>query len=718
MAEQNVVIKIQADVSKATNNVKALQQVIAKLSASGTQAAAGTKKVGNAAKKTATASQLLDKEIKKIIAGEANLDKVADLATQALDEQTAATKRLADVSKTVEGAVGKQGAAVLGANKQIGGLADASGAASFALLSLGQAFQDSAQFGMGFAQGFRAINNNIQQTFTALALGSIQAGGFGKLLKLMGGSLWGPGGLILGFSAVTAAIEFFSTRAQRAKSDGEEFAKAWEEASSSLISFNNALEGKKFVIPEDALVGVAEDLRREVGLITQAQETLATEAGESALEFGEKAGDMQSTLLEMQARQLGLDKEVNKVLRDREGLEMKRETAAFILAGYTEAEIAARTELLTQFDEEIARNEKLEVIKANLEARGFKLEESTRKTRRETESLTELERARLKLAQLTAQFSGDGSEERELGQLQARIGLMESLRDSTIGYSQSIEEMRVLMNQVLTLKFNAITGEFEDMVVEADPLIEETERLQDLNEELRERIRLRRQILGIEQIGADQLVQLSDTTKDFTDEYARQNKERIKADAESAKSFFELQEGISKGIGIVSQSFGSMGTTFMQLAQQQEDGSRRMFKIGKALAISQAVMNSYQAYTAALADQTMPTPMRYIAAGAALAAGLAQVAAIRSTQFGGGGKNGRQISAPNVFAGVTSIDALPGGAASQRSDLSVATLGGFGGGVQVELVAQGRNLVSVSSMETSASKRRSGLQTIGGGIIR
>ena len=295
---------------------------------------------------------------------------------------------------------------------------------------------------------------------------------------------------------------------------------------------------------------------------------------------------------------------------------------------------------------------------------------------------------------------------------------MESLRDSTIGYSQSIEEMRVLMNQVLTLKFNAITGEFEDMAVEADPIIEEIKRLQDLNEELRERIRLRRQVLGLEKIGADQLVQLSDTTKDFTDEYARQNKERIKADAEGAKSFFELQEGISKGIGIVSQSFGSMGTTFMQLAQQQEDGSRRMFKIGKALAISQAVMNSYQAYTAALADQTMPTPMRYVAAGAALAAGLAQVAAIKSTEFGQGGKKGRQISAPNVFAGVTSIGALPGGAASQRSDLSVATLGGFRGGLQVELVAQGRNLVSVSSTETSASKRRSGLQTIGGGIIR
>lgn len=222
MAEQNVVIKIQADVSKATNDVKALQQVIAKLSTSGTQAAAGTEKVSSAAKKTATAAQLLDREIKKVVAGQGNLDRVADLATAALKEQEIAAERLAQVSGAVEDAVGKQGAAVLGANKQIGGLADASGAASFALLSLGQAFQDSAQFGMGFAQGFRAINNNIQQTFTALALGSIQAGGFTNLLKLMGGSLWGPGGLILGFSALSAGIEFFSTRAQKAKDEADD----------------------------------------------------------------------------------------------------------------------------------------------------------------------------------------------------------------------------------------------------------------------------------------------------------------------------------------------------------------------------------------------------------------------------------------------------------------------------------------------------------------
>jgi hypothetical protein len=114
------------------------------------------------------------------------------------------------------------------------GLSAGTGSASFALLSLGQAFQDSAQFGMGFAQGFRAINNNIQQTFTAIALGSVQMGGFKNLMSAMAGSLWGPGGLILGFSAISAAVEFFATRAQRAKKDAEELSKSFDGLFSSI----------------------------------------------------------------------------------------------------------------------------------------------------------------------------------------------------------------------------------------------------------------------------------------------------------------------------------------------------------------------------------------------------------------------------------------------------------------------------------------------------
>lgn len=308
MAEQNVVIKIQADVSKATNDVKALQQVIAKLSTSGTQAAAGTEKVGDAAKKTATASQKLDKEIKKVIAGQGNLDKVADLATAALKEQELAAKRLAQVSSAVEQAVGKQGAAVLSGSKQIGGLADASGSASFALLSLGQAFQDSAQFSMGFAQGLRAVNNNVQQVFTAIALGSVQAGGFANFLKLMGGSLWGPGGLILGFSALSAGLEIFYTKSQQAESG----VRSLSERTRALISIS-PLPGF-----EAGIVGLENVARAYEGLKREVDETLKQREQELILskEQARQADNSSSALIALGMTYATYQEQANKAKQE------------------------------------------------------------------------------------------------------------------------------------------------------------------------------------------------------------------------------------------------------------------------------------------------------------------------------------------------------------------------------------------------------------------
>lgn len=598
----------------------------------------------------------------------------AQAAKQVVAQLSAEKQKMLAIENQLSKVLSKSEMALLRSSGAVRGLTAGTGSASFALLSLGQAFQDSAQFGMGFAQGFRAINNNIQQTFTAIALGSVQMGGFNNLIKAMGGSLLGPGGLILGFSALSAGIEFFATRAQKAAKDTDELAKKFKEAADSVFTFQDSLSGMTVNIPESAITPLRERLEQDI----EAIDDLIAKSEESSQDLFRIASIARDKDLLQKA--INAENEIVAAKEKVANLDMDR--------------IEGQRRLLTLLKQQEGFLEKRDELLRIAKDLGLDIESTSKRT------LTTIEKLTNQYDDLFKAFAGTGEAERQEGALRARIAVLENLRDITIEYSQSIEEMRLLMSQ------------------EGQEVISETERLEGLNEKLRERIRLRRQILGLEDIGSDQLRQLSDGTKDFAAEYERSNAARIKADAEGAKSFLNLQEGISKGISLVSQSFGSMGTTFMQLAQQQESGSRRMFKIGKALAISQAVMNSYQAYTAALADQTMPTPMRYVAAGAALAAGLAQVAAIKSTEFGQGGKKGRQISAPNVFAGVTSIGALPGGAASQRSDLSVATLGGFRGGLQVELVAQGRNLVSVSSTETSASKRRSGLQTIGGGIIR
>lgn len=73
--------------------------------------------------------------------------------------------------------------------------------------------------------------------------------------------------------------------------------------------------------------------------------------------------------------------------------------------------------------------------------------------------------------------------------------------------------------------------------------------------------------------------------------------------------------------------------------------NKKAFEASKALAIATAIMNTYQGATKALA--TYPFPFNLIAAAASLAAGFAQVSAIRSQQY-----QGRQLGGP-VMGGQT-----------------------------------------------------------------
>lgn len=102
--------------------------------------------------------------------------------------------------------------------------------------------------------------------------------------------------------------------------------------------------------------------------------------------------------------------------------------------------------------------------------------------------------------------------------------------------------------------------------------------------------------------------------------------------------------------------------------------NKKAFEANKALAIASALVNTYQGATKALA--TYPFPFNLIAAAGAVAAGLAQVSAIRSQQYSGrqlggpvmGGKsyivgeNGPEVFTPTSTGNVTrNRDAFGGG---------------------------------------------------------
>jgi hypothetical protein len=70
------------------------------------------------------------------------------------------------------------------------------------------------------------------------------------------------------------------------------------------------------------------------------------------------------------------------------------------------------------------------------------------------------------------------------------------------------------------------------------------------------------------------------------------------------------------------------------VAAEMERAERKMFESRKKSAVAQAAINTAQGVTAVLADASLPTIARFALAGTALANGLSQVAAIRSSSFG------------------------------------------------------------------------------------
>ena len=81
--------------------------------------------------------------------------------------------------------------------------------------------------------------------------------------------------------------------------------------------------------------------------------------------------------------------------------------------------------------------------------------------------------------------------------------------------------------------------------------------------------------------------------------------------------------------------------------------SKTMFKINKVAGIANAVINTDEGVTKALA--AYPPPLSFAMAGAQLAAGMAQVNAIRSTSFAGGGGG----TTPSLAGSVPTVNNVP-----------------------------------------------------------
>jgi tape measure domain-containing protein len=126
-------------------------------------------------------------------------------------------------------------------------------------------------------------------------------------------------------------------------------------------------------------------------------------------------------------------------------------------------------------------------------------------------------------------------------------------------------------------------------------------------------------------------------------------------------------------------AIGNLQSVFAALGAQ----NKKAFEASKALAIASALVNTYQGATKALA--TYPWPFGLIAAAAAVAAGLAQVSAIRSQQYSGralggpvmGGKpyivgeSGPELFTPSTTGSITRNSDLMGGSGAVNVNFTI-----------------------------------------------
>ena len=123
---------------------------------------------------------------------------------------------------------------------------------------------------------------------------------------------------------------------------------------------------------------------------------------------------------------------------------------------------------------------------------------------------------------------------------------------------------------------------------------------------------------------------------------------------------------------MADQSFSIIGDIITATAGQSEEAQRKAFNVAKTASIAQAIVNTYLGASAALATKTEVFPgQRFVQAALTIAAGLANVAKIRSTQFQGGGGGG---SAPSPAAGNATMTPPPTFTSPQTTNLGTGDL--------------------------------------------
>ncbi len=156
------------------------------------------------------------------------------------------------------------------------------------------------------------------------------------------------------------------------------------------------------------------------------------------------------------------------------------------------------------------------------------------------------------------------------------------------------------------------------------------------------------------------------------------------------------KQAIDTSIELTQKSLSVIGDLVDAFAGKDTASQRKAFKVKKAASIANAVIDTYKGAQSAYADTPGGVILKTVAAGIAVASGLAKVKAISNTQFEGGGG-----SASGGGGGASGAPSLPASNPAQFNivgNSGTNQLNGLGGGTMKAYVVSG-DVTSAQSLE-------------------
>ena len=242
--------------------------------------------------------------------------------------------------------------------------------------------------------------------------------------------------------------------------------------------------------------------------------------------------------------------------------------------------------------------------------------------------------------------AADDAKNAKKDEADAKLAAEKEYNDKLRAYYDAIEQER--QGQITDAKekeLQALDNKFEALYKAADEANQSDKELLLKHQQEIADINLKYDELAKEEAKktADELAKIE---KDKLDEIDKANKEATEKEAARKKKNHDFAiEMTLSGLNTISSLTELFG-------KKSEKAAKRAFQVNKAAQLASALISTYKSATDAYASQFTPVPdpsspvRGAIAAGVAIAAGLANVAKIASQKFEGGGSSGGGGSAP------------------------------------------------------------------------